>query len=624
MDDFDIKKELRKALHRSLAAAYHGGNKTVMKAVDGSNSNTLKQVVNDLKDPNSSPQVDPALLPVDKEAVLTKEDKSEPNAVAQEYDITQDQKKAAMGMMSKPETHVKQPKALSGFMAGRAQKMEKASEHGVPGKNRDLHERGIHPVVTNRSDVKDGKLGRYHEDSLAGARAKRGDVEGAKRAHKEIIGEMKAQPKPNLGKGEKPLLKPYSSDAQRRWAHTEKGTKALGGKAHVHEWDEATKGKKLPEHVAKSEHEKGVHKPIARTSGTSKAGMYARSAASVKPYKDHSGETRVSPRKKEDAVRARGYHSDVRHEMRNMPNPKLGKSDKRMEAAHASHVYGAGAADPMNDRVHPKAQKKTAVDKVSEHHHANPMSNPVKHLEKSGDPTHGIRSAQHGLKAAAMKVKHEHEKAKLAEQKPEKSKQPFGTTDRLHHTGKNMPMGQVARKQALAEFRKQPPRDLGKDEADGGMIGGLAMSQHKKPTLDKAKVDQGKPIAEKVQAREARNARFPKNWVTKNPKHEGQFAGNPKSQTTDRSGVHQAPGAFQIGTPGSFRDKGGARDKIDVQAAHTMAMKGLKRQKPMDKAADEGINNQGGIGVMEMSENKPRLLGKIAARMKAKRDGKAV
>ena len=223
-----------------------------------------------------------------------------------------------------------------------------------------------------------------------------------------------------------------------------------------------------------------------------------------------------------------------------------------------------------------------------------------------------------------MKVKHEHEKAKLAEQKPEKSKQPFGTTDRLHHTGKNMPMGQVARKQALAEFRKQPPRDLGKDEADGGMIGGLAMSQHKKPTLDKAKVDQGKPIAEKVQAREARNARFPKNWVTKNPKHEGQFAGNPKSQTTDRSGVHQAPGAFQIGTPGSFRDKGGARDKIDVQAAHTMAMKGLKRQKPMDKAADEGINNQGGIGVMEMSENKPRLLGKIAARMKAKRDGKAV
>ena len=60
-----------------------------------------------------------------------------------------------------------------------------------------------------------------------------------------------------LGKSEEceapPLTKPYSSDAQRRWAHTAAGTKALGGKAHVHEWDESTKGKNLPEHVHKSE-----------------------------------------------------------------------------------------------------------------------------------------------------------------------------------------------------------------------------------------------------------------------------------------------------------------------------------------------------------------------------------
>lgn len=40
---------------------------------------------------------------------------------------------------------------------------------------------------------------------------------------------------------------PYKSDRQRRWAHTKTGTKALGGKAKVHEWDEATKGKHLPE-----------------------------------------------------------------------------------------------------------------------------------------------------------------------------------------------------------------------------------------------------------------------------------------------------------------------------------------------------------------------------------------
>lgn len=52
---------------------------------------------------------------------------------------------------------------------------------------------------------------------------------------------------------EEPLLKPYVSEAQRRWAHTDNGKKALGGNAGVHEWDEATKGKKLPERIAKSE-----------------------------------------------------------------------------------------------------------------------------------------------------------------------------------------------------------------------------------------------------------------------------------------------------------------------------------------------------------------------------------
>lgn len=34
---------------------------------------------------------------------------------------------------------------------------------------------------------------------------------------------------------------PYVSDKQRRWAHTENGLKALGGKEKVHEWDTATK-----------------------------------------------------------------------------------------------------------------------------------------------------------------------------------------------------------------------------------------------------------------------------------------------------------------------------------------------------------------------------------------------
>lgn len=37
---------------------------------------------------------------------------------------------------------------------------------------------------------------------------------------------------------------PYKSEAQRRWAHTKKGTKALRGKKNVAEWDKASKNKK--------------------------------------------------------------------------------------------------------------------------------------------------------------------------------------------------------------------------------------------------------------------------------------------------------------------------------------------------------------------------------------------
>jgi hypothetical protein len=75
-----------------------------------------------------------------------------------------------------------------------------------------------------------------------------------------------------------PLTKPYSSEAQRRWAHTAAGKKALGGEAGVHEWDEATKGKKLPEKVGKSESlEKGAVKNALT------AGMMAGALASAAP-----------------------------------------------------------------------------------------------------------------------------------------------------------------------------------------------------------------------------------------------------------------------------------------------------------------------------------------------------
>lgn len=41
---------------------------------------------------------------------------------------------------------------------------------------------------------------------------------------------------------------PYKSDAQRRWAHTKAGKKALGAK-RIKKYDKLAKGKNLPEKV---------------------------------------------------------------------------------------------------------------------------------------------------------------------------------------------------------------------------------------------------------------------------------------------------------------------------------------------------------------------------------------
>lgn len=45
---------------------------------------------------------------------------------------------------------------------------------------------------------------------------------------------------------------PYVSAAQRGWAHTPAGMKALGGPAKVAEWDAASKGLKLPARASKT------------------------------------------------------------------------------------------------------------------------------------------------------------------------------------------------------------------------------------------------------------------------------------------------------------------------------------------------------------------------------------
>ena len=44
---------------------------------------------------------------------------------------------------------------------------------------------------------------------------------------------------------------PFKSEAQRKWAYTKEGTKALGGKQAVAEWKKATGDKKLPKYAPK-------------------------------------------------------------------------------------------------------------------------------------------------------------------------------------------------------------------------------------------------------------------------------------------------------------------------------------------------------------------------------------
>ena len=44
---------------------------------------------------------------------------------------------------------------------------------------------------------------------------------------------------------------PFKSQAQRKWAYTKAGTKALGGKKAVAEWEKATGDKKLPKYAPK-------------------------------------------------------------------------------------------------------------------------------------------------------------------------------------------------------------------------------------------------------------------------------------------------------------------------------------------------------------------------------------
>jgi hypothetical protein len=75
------------------------------------------------------------------------------------------------------------------------------------------------------------------------------------------------------GMFQEPLKKPYVSEAQRRWAHTAAGKKALGGEKAVEHWDKESKGKNLPEKVSKMDGGMSPSAEVATAAGTGAAGV---------------------------------------------------------------------------------------------------------------------------------------------------------------------------------------------------------------------------------------------------------------------------------------------------------------------------------------------------------------
>ena len=158
--------------------------------------------------------------------------------------------------------------------------------------------------------------------------------------------------------GQNPLMKPFVSEAQRRWGHTAAGEEALGGEAGVHEWDEATKGKKLPEKVAKAEDKlpsterirsveaKVVpNKPIgwggSKEHSKNKIIGKAPSGNNIYDSHDHPEHKNLTH---EDHAYAAGLHAGHQDRLIGSPNPeeKRAKKNVRLDAieGHARNYSG--------------------------------------------------------------------------------------------------------------------------------------------------------------------------------------------------------------------------------------------------------------------------------------------
>jgi len=153
-----------------------------------------------------------------------------------------------------------------------------------------------------------------------------------------------------------PLSKPYASEAQRGKFHAMENRGEISH-ATVAEWDKESKGKKLPERVAKTEglkkwnfshirdqlrieaknKEKGINKPLAGKPGQSHMGLDVRGAAVQEARRKENpifdklsrltGQPSHGKNIQEAKVDARKQAHTVLNEIRTMSRPKLTRSE---------------------------------------------------------------------------------------------------------------------------------------------------------------------------------------------------------------------------------------------------------------------------------------------------------
>jgi hypothetical protein len=217
----------------------------------------------------------------------------------------------------------------------------------------------------------------------------------AKTYARETLEDLRSQPKPNLPKSEKskpkfePLMKPYVSEAQRRWAHTPAGMKALGGKKTVEHWDKESKGKDLPEKIEKAlspEELKAQGYTFKILKPTKSRDQFAVRAYHGKKAVGHlvfSGRPEM-PSETSDSAERRGYHAVTNGNISEDHQGKgLYQHMIKLAGQHAKSLGSKGVYTSGSQRSNAATR---AWQKVASHGSRNPyVDDSIKTTEQNAD-----------------------------------------------------------------------------------------------------------------------------------------------------------------------------------------------------------------------------------------------